>query len=132
MGDKSCSSQQSLVPSALGCFCTSETSSYRASCSNDSVGEVIEYSDSICGEVKEVKDHSQCLKEKSYDWGLFNAHMYRQIEYCIINPIINDSTSFWEWDLAVPAGAMDVEQTTRWVIVGLSVGAACVLCTCIT
>jgi len=129
--DKKCSSLQALAPSAIGCFCTSNTSSYRVSCINDTVGEMIEYSDSICGEVTEVTDHSQCRKEKSYSWGLFNVHMYSEINFCVTPAINNGSNGTIGWDL-VADGALDTEQTMTVVIAGMSGIVVCVLCTCCT
>merc|ERR1712217_604541 len=104
--DKKCKKLQGKIPTALGCFCTSDTTSFRASCSNDSYGMVTEYADSTCGEVDKVTDLRQCKKELKYNAaGFVNVHVYAKMRECVLPNYTITSTAYYS--------TMESTQSTR-------------------
>merc|ERR1719203_278212 len=91
--DKDCQSLQSKLPTVLGCFCKSESSSFHASCSDDANGQIISYSDAVCGEVDETSDLSDCSLVMKVSLTFYTMRIYRQIVQCVNPDIVSTTTA---------------------------------------
>ena len=87
---------------------------------SEGYGVITSYSDSECGEVKKVSDHSTCHKETDYDTGLgITVHIYAEMQECAdtAKNVVVDGNSHLE---------------IFWMVIGISVGSVCLLFCCIS
>lgn len=105
--DKNCQSLQAELPTVLGCFCTSDTTSFKASCTNESSGFIETYSDSQCKVADDTRQLSECKLEMKVDIAFYSVRIYSKITQCV-NP--NDEE---EYDVTVQSMADNSTDTVE-------------------